>query len=147
MKGAVEQMPGIMIRWILTALAVLVVAKIVPGVTVDNTGSALLAAGILGILNAFVRPALVILTLPLTLVTLGFFILVINALLFWLVAGLNFGLHVAGFWSAFFGSIFVSIASWIASSVVRGGGGEKTLIVTKWNDPVELRRGRGGRWE
>ena len=102
-------MPGIVIRWILMALAVLIVAKIVPGVSVDNTAAALLAAGVLGILNAFVRPALIILTLPLTLVTLGFFLLVINALLFWLVASLDFGLHVTGFWSAFLGALQLSI--------------------------------------
>ncbi len=140
-------MPGVLIRWILMALAVLLVAKIVPGVTVDSTASALLAAGVLGILNAFVRPALVILTLPLTLVTLGFFLLVINALLFWLVASLDFGLHVSGFWSAFFGALLLSIFSWLTSSIVRGGGGEKTMIVARWNEPVELRRGRSGRWE
>lgn len=129
------------------ALAVLIVSKIVPGVTVDNTASALLAAGVLGILNAFVRPALIILTWPLTLVTLGFFLLVINALLFWLVASLDFGLHVDGFWSAFFAALLLSIFSWLASSIVRGGGGEKTVILAGWNDPVELRRRRGGRWE
>ncbi|MEI7450716.1 MAG: phage holin family protein [Desulfomonile sp.] len=140
-------MPGILIRWILIALAVLIVPKIVSGVTVNDTAAALLAAAILGILNAFVRPLLIILTLPLTIVSLGFFILVINALLFWLVASLDVGVHVAGFWSAFFASIIISIASWVASSVVAGGGGEKTVIVTRWGDSVDLRKGRGGRWE
>ncbi len=140
-------MPGILIRWILIALAVLIVPKIVSGVTVNDTAAALLAAAILGILNAFVRPLLIILTLPLTIVSLGFFILVINALLFWLVASLDVGVHVAGFWSAFFASIIISIASWVASSVVAGGGGEKTVIVTRWGDSVDLRKGKGGRWE
>jgi putative membrane protein len=140
-------MPGILIRWILIALAVLIVPKIVSGVTVDDTGSALLAAAILGILNAFVRPVLIILTLPLTIVSLGFFILVINALLFWLVASLDFGVHVSGFWASFLAAIIISIASWVASYVVTGGGGEKTVILTQWNHPVDLRRSRGGRWE
>lgn len=140
-------MPGILIRWILIALAVLIVPKIVSGVTVNDTAAALLAAAILGILNAFVRPLLIILTLPLTIVSLGLFILVINALLFWLVASLDVGVHVAGFWSAFFASIIISIASWVASSVVAGGGGEKTVIVTRWGDSVDLRKGRGDRWE
>lgn len=140
-------MPGLLIRWILTSLAVLVIPKIIPGVTVDDTGSALLAAAILGILNAFVRPVLIILTLPLTIISLGFFILVINALLFWLVASLDFGVHVSGFWSAFFASIIISIASWVASSAIAGGAGERTFLVTNWGDSVDLRRGRGGRWE
>ena len=140
-------MPGILIRWILIALAVLIVPKIVSGVTVNDTAAALLAAAILGILNAFVRPLLIILTLPLTIVSLGFFILVINALLFWLVASLDVGVHVAGFWSAFIASLIISIASWVASSVVAGGGGEKTVIVTRWGDSVDLRKGKGGRWE
>lgn len=140
-------MPGILIRWILIALAVLIVPKIISGVTVDDTGSALLAAAILGILNAFVRPVLIILTLPLTILSLGFFILVINALLFWLVASLDFGVHVSGFWASFAAAIIISIASWVASYVVTGGGGEKTAILTRWNNPVDLRRGRGGRWE
>ncbi|MCX5862662.1 MAG: phage holin family protein [Desulfomonile sp.] len=140
-------MPGILIRWFLIALAVLIVPKVVSGVTVDDTGSALLAAAILGILNAFVRPVLILLTLPLTIVSLGFFILIINAFLFWLVASLDFGVHVSGFWPSFFAAIIISIASWVASNVVAGGGGEKTVILTRWGKSVDLRRGRGGRWE
>jgi putative membrane protein len=140
-------MPGILIRWIITTIAVLIATKLVSGVTVEDTGSALLAAGILGILNAFIRPALIILTLPLTVVTLGFFVLVINALLFEFVGSIVPGFHVSSFWAAFFASIIVSIVSWITSSVISGGGGEKTVIVRQWRDSVDLRQGRDGRWQ
>ncbi len=90
-------MPGILVRWLIITVTVLLISKLFRGVTVDDTGSALVFAAILGVLNAFVRPVLIILTLPLTIVTLGFFILVINALLFWFVAGLDVGVHVSGF--------------------------------------------------
>ncbi len=140
-------MPGILIRWIITTIAVLIATKLVPGVTVEDAGSALLAAAILGILNAFIRPALIILTLPLTVVTLGFFILVINALLFEFAGSIVPGFHVSSFWSAFFASIIVSIVSWITSSAISGGGGEKTVIVRGWRDSVDLRQGRDGRWQ
>jgi putative membrane protein len=141
-------MPGILIRWIIMTVTVLLISKLHLGVTVDDTGSALAFAAILGVLNAFIRPVLIILTLPLTVVTLGFFILVINALLFWFVAGLDVGVHVSGFWSAFGASLVVSIVSWFISSAISGGGGERTVFVTHWGrNVVDLRKGRGGRWE
>ncbi|MGC8659315.1 MAG: phage holin family protein [Desulfomonilaceae bacterium] len=141
-------MPGILIRWIIMTVTVLVISKLHLGVTVDDAGSALVFAAVLGVLNAFVRPVLIILTLPLTLVTLGFFILVINALLFWFVAGLDFGVHVAGFWSAFAASLIVSLVSWFTSSAIAGGGGEKTVVITRWDrNVVDLRRDRGNHWE
>jgi putative membrane protein len=141
-------MPGILIRWIIITVTVLLISKLHLGVTVDDAGSALIFAAILGILNAFIRPVLVILTLPLTVVTLGFFVLVINALLFWFVGGLDLGVHVAGFWSAFAASLVVSLVSWFTSSAISGGGGERTVIMTHWDrNVVDLRRGRGNRWE
>jgi putative membrane protein len=73
---------------------------------------------------------------------------VLNALLFWFVAGLDVGVHVAGFWSAFGASLIVSLVSWFTSSAVSGGGGERTVIVTNWDrNVVDLRQGRGGKWE
>lgn len=141
-------MPGIFIRWIVMTVTVLLISKLLSGVRVDDTASALIFAAILGILNAFIRPVLVILTLPLTIVTLGFFVLVINALLFWFVAGLDLGVHVSGFWSAFAASLIVSLVSWFTSSAISGGGGERTVITTHWDrNVVDLRRGRGNRWE
>jgi len=140
-------MPGILIRWLITTLAILAVPYLVSGVRVDSYGSAMVTAAILGILNAVIRPVLIILTLPLTILTLGLFILVINALLFELAGAVVHGMHVDSFWSAFFASIIVSIVSWILNSVVAGGKGEKTIVVWRHNDAIDLHRRRGGRWE
>jgi putative membrane protein len=140
-------MTGILIRWLITTLAILAVPYLISGVRVESFGSAMLTAAILGILNALVRPILIILTLPLTILTLGLFILIINALLFELAGALVPGMYVASFWSAFFASIIVSIVSWILNSVVAGGKGERTIMVWSRNDAIDLRRHRGGRWE
>jgi putative membrane protein len=140
-------MAGILIRWVLTTVAILIVPHLISGVRVDSLGTALWAAAILGILNALIRPVLFLLTLPLTILTLGLFILVINALMFQLAGALVSGLHVASFWSAFFASIIVSLVSWIMSSMVAGGGGETTVFVRRWDNPIDMRRGKGGRWE
>ncbi len=139
-------MTGILIRWLITTLAILAVPYLISGVRVESFGSAMLTAAILGILNAMVRPVLILLTLPLTILTLGLFILVINALLFMLAGAIVPGMYVASFWSAFFASIIVSIVSWILNSVVAGGKGEKTIMVWSRGNAIDMRR-RGGRWE
>jgi putative membrane protein len=140
-------MAGILIRWLITTVAILIVPYLLSGVRVDSFGTALWAAAILGILNAMIRPILFILTLPLTVLTLGLFILVINALMFQLAGALVSGFHVASFWSAFFASIIVSLVSWLMSSMVAGGGGETTVFVRRWDNTIDMRRGKGGRWE
>ena len=105
-------------KWLLSASALLFVAYIYGGVQVRGFGSAMLAALVIGLLNIVVRPVLVVLTLPVTVVSLGLFILVINALLFWLVAHLVGGFHVAGFWSAFLAAILYSVISWALSTLL-----------------------------
>lgn len=142
-------MPGILIRWLITTLAILMIPHLVSGVKVAGFGSALAAAAILGILNALVRPVLILLTLPLTIVTLGVFILIINALLFELAAVFVSGLQIDSFWSAFLGSLIVTIVSWIMNSAVAGGAGERTIIVGRGGGrgAVDMRRGKDGRWE
>jgi putative membrane protein len=140
-------MVGILIRWLITTIAILIVPYLLSGVRVDSLGTALWAAAILGILNALIRPVLFILTLPLTVLTLGLFILVINALMFQLAGALVSGFHVASFWSAFFASIIVSLVSWLMSSMVAGGGGETTVFVGRGDRTIDMHRGRGGRWE
>jgi putative membrane protein len=140
-------MAGILIRWLITTAAILIIPHLISGVRVDSLGTALWAAAILGILNALIRPVLFLLTLPLTILTLGLFILVINALMFQLAGALVSGFHVASFWSAFFASIIVSLVSWIMSSMVAGGGGETTVFVRQWDNTIDMRRGKGGRWE
>ena len=89
-----------------------------PTVEVSSFGAALLAALILGLVNTIIRPILILLTLPATLLTLGLFIFVINGLLFWAVGSFWPGFHVAGFWAGFFGAIVYSIISWLLSSLL-----------------------------
>lgn len=110
------QMKPAILRWIVLALAVWVAATIVPGISYDNWQSLLIAALVLGILNAFVKPALKLLSLPFIVVTLGLFLLVVNALVLLLAAWLVSGFHVAGFWSAVGGSLVVSIVSFFLGS-------------------------------
>ena len=140
---------GILLRWLITTLAVLTVPYLLSGVKVPSVGTALLTALVLGVLNALVRPVLILLTLPLTVVTLGFFILIINALLFMLAGAVVPGLHVESFWSAFFASIIVSAVSWIMNSAISGGGGERTTVVVHrhGDGTIDLRPGQGGKWE
>jgi len=111
----------LIVRWLLLAAALLLVAHLSPGVSVNSFGYALVAALVLGLLNTLVRPLLVLLTLPVTIVTLGLFILVINGLLFWMVASFVEGFRVAGFWSAVLGAIVYALISWAASTLVFGG--------------------------
>ena len=96
-------------NWILSAVALLAVAHLYAGVTVTSFTSALIAAAVLGLLNAVVRPILVLLTLPVTVVTLGLFLFVINALMFWAAASLLSGFNVAGFGAALIGSLIYSV--------------------------------------
>ena len=113
-------MMKLIVRWLLLAAALLLVAHLYPGVTVKSFGSAMIAAFVLGLLNTLLRPILVLLTLPVTIVTLGVFILVVNALCFWFASSLLKGFEVSGFWSAFFGSILYSIVSWLLSALIFG---------------------------
>ncbi|MGX5658778.1 phage holin family protein [Castellaniella ginsengisoli] len=101
----------LLLVWILNAVALLVVAYILPGITVASFGSALIAALVLGLLNAVVKPLLILLTLPLTIVTLGLFLLVLNALVFWFAGSILKGFQVDGFWWAVIGAIVYSLVS------------------------------------
>ncbi len=111
---------GFLIRLIVNAIALIAVAYVVPGVHVSGIVGALIAALILGIVNAILRPILIIISLPLEIVTLGLFTFVINALLFWLVGAIHVGLYVDGFWPAFWGAIVMTIVSWVLSLLTRG---------------------------
>ena len=102
-------------RWIINAAALLLVAYLYSGVQVGSFGAAMIAALVLGLVNAVIRPILVILTLPVTLLTLGLFIFVINALLFWFVAEVVQGFTVTGFLAALVGSILYSVITLITS--------------------------------
>ncbi len=104
------------LRLIINMVAILIIAYLFPGfIEVDSFWSALVAAFLLGIANAIVKPILVFFTLPLTIITLGLFLLVINGWMLWLVSILVRGFHVSGFWGAMIGAILISIVSWILS--------------------------------
>lgn len=107
-----------LVHLVLTALLLLAVARIVPGVSVSGFGSALIAALILGLVNALVRPLVVVVTIPITIVTLGLFLLVLNALLFWGVASVLPGFHVTGFWAAVLGAILYSVIGSLLSMLI-----------------------------
>jgi putative membrane protein len=108
-------------RLLINVVAILIIAHIAPGlIRVDGFLAALIAAILLGIVNTIIRPILVILTFPLTLLTFGLFLLVINALMLWLVSALLSGFNVNGFWGALFGSILISIVSWLLSKFLPG---------------------------
>jgi putative membrane protein len=109
-----------LIRVIVNAVALIVVAYFLPGVAVTGFGGALVAAFVLGIVNAILRPILIILTLPIQIVTLGLFTFVINAALFYWVGHLHIGLVVHGFWTAFWGAIILAVVSFLLSSLLRG---------------------------
>lgn len=108
----------IIFRILFTALGVLLAANIVPGITVNGFWTAVLVAIILGILNVSLGALLKLLTLPLSIVTFGFFLLVINALMFWAASFIK-GFYVAGFWAAFFGSLIVTVISIIGRRLIR----------------------------
>ena len=116
-------MTAFVIRWLITAVAVMVAEKIVPGIEYNSAGALLGASLLLGIINAFVRPILLLLSLPWIILTMGLFIFVINALLLMLVSKIVPPFSVDGFWSAFFGSIVISLVSWALSSFFRGSDG------------------------
>jgi putative membrane protein len=143
----------LLFRWIMTSLAILTVPYIVSGVTVADFRSALVAAAILAVLNVFVKPLLILLTLPLTFLTLGLFLLVINALLFEFAGSLVSGITISSFWSALGASLFVSTVSWLANSVgdrrlnvrvQRSAGAQRSA---RRERTLEMHRTQDGKWE
>jgi putative membrane protein len=108
-------MKSFFIRWLIYGLSLVVVAKIIPGIQMDSWQTMAIAALVLGLLNAFLRPVLILFTLPINILTLGIFTLFINASLFSLASWLVKGFYVAGFWNAFFGALAFSITSGLLS--------------------------------
>ena len=113
---------GFLIRVAVNTLAILLAAAVVPGIAVRGVVTAIGAGLVLGLVNAVVRPVLLVLTFPLTLVTLGLFIFVLNALCLWLTAALVKGFEVQGFWPALFGALIVSVVSWLLTAFLSDGG-------------------------
>ncbi len=131
-------MKGLVIRWLFLTVAILVAAHLIEGIDVKGFWSAFFAAAVLGVLNAFFRPILIILTLPINILTLGLFTFVINAVLIMMVSGVIGGFEVHGFWSALLGSLVISIVSWFLSSFINEQGRVGY---------TDLRKRQDGKWE
>lgn len=123
-------MIGFILRVAIVCLGLWLAAQILPGLQFDGPGSLLAAALLLGIVNAIIRPIAVVLTLPLTLVTLGLFLVVINAAMLGLVAWLLAGFSISSFWTAVGGALMVSLTSWLASGII-GNTGRIEVITTR----------------
>lgn len=124
-------MNGFLLRWFIGSLGLWLAATVVPGIHVAGVGTLMIAALLLGVVNAIVRPLLIILTLPITVITLGLFLLVINAAMLGLVALLLPGLVVAGFFSALLGSIVISVVGWLASWFIGPKGRVEVLVIRR----------------
>jgi putative membrane protein len=131
-------MRGIFIRWLILTVAIIIASYLLEGIRVSGFFSAFFAAAMLGILNAFFRPIIFILTLPINIMTLGLFTFVINAIMLMMASGVISGFEVSGFWSAVFGSLSISIVSWILTSFINKRGTVKY---------IDLRNVGGNRWE
>lgn len=130
-------MRGILIRWLILTAAILSAAYLLNGIEIRNFLSAFLAAAVLGILNAFFRPILILLTLPLNILTLGLFTFVINAFLLKLASGVIPGFEVHGFWTALFGALIITLVSWLLNSLISERGRVEV---------IDLKRRGGNRW-
>ena len=124
-------MPGFLVRLLITALGLWIASAIVPGIEIRGGGTLLLAALLLGLVNAVVRPVIVVLTLPITVLTLGVFLWVVNAAMLALVAAMLEGFVVRGFFAALLGSFIVSVTSWVASSYIGPTGRFEMLVVRR----------------
>jgi putative membrane protein len=124
-------MPGFLVRFLIGALGLWIAQAIVPGMEITGFGTLLVAALLLGVMNAVVRPVIVVLTLPITVVTLGLFLLVINGAMLALVAALLDGFVLRGFLPAVLGALVVSLTSWMAAWYIGPSGGVEILIVRR----------------
>lgn len=130
-------MRGLFIRWLILTAAIYLAARFIDGIEVQGFVPAFLAAAALGVLNALLRPVLIILTLPLNILTLGLFTFVINALLLKMASGVISGFEVHGFWPALFGALIISLVSWLLSSFISDRGRVEV---------IDLKRKGGNRW-
>ena len=113
---------GLLVRWLVLTAAIMFASYLISGIEVTGFFSALFAAAILGVLNVFFRPILLILTLPINILTLGFFTFIINAVLLKMASGVISGFVVHGFWSAVFGGFIISVVSWLLNSFINDQG-------------------------
>jgi putative membrane protein len=132
----------IITRWLIITVAILLASYFVPGIKVDTLSTAVIAACVLGLINVFIRPIVVLLTLPLSILTLGLFYFCINAFLLKLVAYFVSGFEVSGFFAALLGSLIISLVSWLANSFIT------THKIVRTDDPdyIDLKKGDDGKW-
>jgi putative membrane protein len=123
-------------------VAILLASYFVPGIQVDTLSTAVIAACVLGLINVFIRPVVVLLTLPLSILTLGLFYFIINAFLLELVSYFVSGFEISGFFAAFFGSLIISVVNWLSNSFIANHK------IVKKDDPeyIDLRKGDDGKW-
>lgn len=132
----------IITRWLIITSAILLASWLVPGIRVESVWTAIFAAAILGLINTFIKPVLIILTLPLNILTLGIFTFFLNAFLLKLVAYLIRGFEVKGFLAAFLGALIISIVSWLANQfIVR-----RKIDRPQRADLIDLEKGDDGKW-
>ena len=124
-------MLGLLIRLAIGAAGLWIASRLVPGMSIEGTGTLVLAAFLLGLVNAIVRPLAIVLTFPITIVTLGLFLLVVNAGMLALVAALLDGFRLAGFGSALLGSVVVSLTSWVANWTIGPSGRVEVIVVER----------------
>ncbi len=148
----------ILFRWLVTAVIILMLPSLISGITVDGLGPAFAAAAVLSVFNILVKPILVLLTLPLTFFSLGFFLLVINAFLLEMVGHFVQGFHVESFVPAFFGALIVSLVSWVTHFSFPRQDGRRVVVIRKFDsasrraashqneETVELEQGPDGKW-
>jgi len=130
-------MTGILIRWIILTVSIIAAAYAIEGIQMSSFFAAFFAAAVLGILNAVLRPILILLTLPINILSLGLFTFIINAFLLKMVSGVIPGFDIQGFWPAILGALIISIVSWLLNSLI----GERGQV-----EFIDLRK-RGDRWE
>jgi putative membrane protein len=106
-------------RWLINAVAILLATYLIPGIEVSGPLAILAAAALLGVLNALIRPLFILLTLPINILTLGFFTLIINGLLLWMVSSLIKGFFIQGFWVAVLGALVISLFSWLINRLIK----------------------------
>jgi putative membrane protein len=124
-------MNGFLARMLITAISLWLADVLLDGIQLSGIITVLGAALVLGIVNAVVRPIVVLLTLPLTIITLGLFLLVVNAMMLGLVSAMFSGFSISGFWSAIFGAIFVSFFSWLGSAFIGSNGRYEVMVVRR----------------
>jgi len=122
-------MLGFILRWSINLLALVIAGSLIRGINIENLGIGIIAAGIFGVVNAVIRPVVLVLTLPINLLTLGLFTLVVNAAMLMLVSALVPGFVIESFRSAFFGALIISLISWGVNIFISGSG--KLIFIKK----------------